>query len=173
MNIDFKNIQYLKLGNSKQKEIYRIVNEYNLLEILKDYSPIIVGTFPININIENSDIDIILQVQNMKVLEDLLITNFSKFRYFKSTLLDNNNFVCNFIIENYPFEIFAQNLKTEKQYGYLHMIKEYKILASEDENFAEKIRELKRNGIKTEPAFCSMLNIKGNPYIELLSYEIK
>ena len=173
MKIDFKNINYLKFGNSKQKEIYRIVKENNILEILNDYNPIIVGTFPININIDNSDVDIILQVKNFKYLVDLLKENFSKFNNFKLNSKDNNVLVCNFEIENYPFEIFAQNLDTEKQYGYLHMIKEYEILVEKDDFFAEKIRILKRNGIKTEPAFCELLNIKGDPYIELLNYKVK
>lgn len=53
------------------------------------------------------------------------------------------------------------------------MLKEFEILASKDERFAEKIRELKRKGLKTEPAFCEILNIKGDLYIELLNYEIK
>ena len=173
MKIDFKNINYLKFGNSNQKEIYRIVKENNILEILNDYNPIIVGTFPININIDNSDIDIILQVKNFKSLVDLLKENFSKFKNFNLNLLENNILVCNFKIESYPFEIFAQNLDTEKQYGYLHMIKEYEILLEKDDFFAEKIRILKRNGIKTEAAFCELLNIEGDPYIELLNYKVK
>lgn len=83
MKIDFKKIHYLKAGNSKQKEIYQIIKKYNLIEILKDYNPIIVGTFPININIENSDVDIILQADNFKILEDLIIKKFRNSRILK------------------------------------------------------------------------------------------
>ena len=165
MEIDFKNITYLKVGNSKQREIYRLISEHKLLDILKEYNPIVVGTFPINIHIDTSDVDIVLQTNNFDKLGCLLHEKFSSFQNFKIEFLDNSILVCNFTIEKVPFELYAKNQKTELQNGYLHMIKEYEILKSKDDNFAEEIRNLKQMGIKTEPAFCQLLGIKGDPYI--------
>lgn len=173
MKIDFKNINYLKVGNSKQKEVYRIIREHKLLEILKEYNPIIVGTIPINIHTNQSDIDIILQTNNFEKLKDFLHQKFSSFQNFQIEFLEDNILMCNFNLENVPFELYAKNQKTEMQNGYLHMVKEYEILQSKDNDFAEEIRNLKKKGIKTEPAFCQLLRIKGDPYIELLKYEVK
>lgn len=173
MSINFKDINYLKAGNFKQKEIYNLIKNHKLLEILKEHNPIIVGTIPIEIDIENSDIDIILETKNLDNLKNLLIQNFSKYDDFKFRNSDNNIFVCNFSIDKTPIEIYSEDKVTDQQLGYLHMIKEYEILKSKDQNFREKIIELKKSGVKTEPAFCKLLGINGNPYIELLNYKIE
>ncbi|MNL87641.1 hypothetical protein D3C87_2168830 [compost metagenome] len=52
------------------------------------------------------------------------------------------------------------------------MIIEHKILQSKGENFRLKIIKLKQKGYKTEPAFGFLLDLKGNPYQELLNYKI-
>ena len=68
MKIDFRNIDYLKFGNTKQRKIHKIITEYHLFEILNEYKPILVGTIPINIDLDESDADIILQTINLKNL---------------------------------------------------------------------------------------------------------
>ena len=52
------------------------------------------------------------------------------------------------------------------------MIIEYDLLNKYGETFRQQIIQLKRKGYKTEPAFCKALGIEGNPYLELLKYEI-
>jgi len=47
------------------------------------------------------------------------------------------------------------------------MIAEYKILQEKGNDFKKKIIELKKQGIKTEPAFGILLNLE-NPYEDLL-----
>ncbi|MGV3705413.1 MAG: DUF4269 domain-containing protein [Arcticibacter sp.] len=51
-------ITYLKLGNKKQQKVYRILVSHRIMEQLSAYTPIFVGTIPIRIDIETSDIDI-------------------------------------------------------------------------------------------------------------------
>lgn len=36
-----------------------MMSQYQIMEILQEFDPILVGTFPINIDIETSDLDII------------------------------------------------------------------------------------------------------------------
>lgn len=170
--IDFKDISYLKDGNEKQKKTHKIISENHILEILQHYNPIVVGTIPINIDIEESDVDIILQAENPEALNTLLVNHFSQCENFSISII-GDVLVCNFDIEDLPFEIFATNKATEQQNGYLHMLKEYEILQSKGTAFIQQIQELKRNGMKTEPAFCYLLGIEGNPYEEILKYNIQ
>ncbi|MEN5234246.1 DUF4269 domain-containing protein [Sphingobacterium faecium] len=170
MNIDFRNIDYLILGNTKQRKIHQIITEYHIFEILKAYKPILVGTIPINIDIDESDVDIILQTKNLKKLNQLLLESFSQYAQFRLSSNASKVLISSFTIDDIPIEIYATDIDTEKQNGYLHMIKEYEILKARDDNFKMEIIKLKKQGVKTEPAFCKLLNINGDPYVELLKY---
>lgn len=67
------------------------------------------------------------------------------------------------------FEIFGQSIKTTHQNAYRHMIVENRILKIAGKKARETIRDLKRNGYKTEPAFGAYLKVSGDPYDFLLS----
>ena len=61
---DFTTIEYLRTGNEKQRQTFEILNQNKILLNLAEFEPIIVGTIPINIDIENSDLDIICYWKN-------------------------------------------------------------------------------------------------------------
>ncbi|TQI71229.1 uncharacterized protein DUF4269 [Gramella sp. Hel_I_59] len=173
MKENFKNIEYLKIGNSKQKEVYRILKDNLILEKLEKYSPILVGTIPIRIDIEDSDLDIICFFRNLEKFETDIKSNFSKenkFMISNKNINQKKSVVAKFRLENYDFEIFGQNIPTNQQDAFLHMIKENEILKSKDAEFRKSIIELKRRGLKTEPAFAKLLDIQGDPYSGLLNY---
>lgn len=56
--IDFSTIEYLKNGNQKQIKAFEVLSQNNILTNLTEFDPILVGTIPINIDIETSDLDI-------------------------------------------------------------------------------------------------------------------
>lgn len=78
----------------------------------------------------------------------------------------------NFFINDFEFEIFGQNIPTELQNAYRHMLVEHKILQEAGGDFRTQIIELKRQGYKTEPAFAKLLALQGDAYEELLKLEI-
>lgn len=172
--IDFTKINYLKNGNEKQKRAYEVLTRYQIFEKLKDYSPILAGTIPIEIDIEESDLDIICEV-DLNFEEDFLEeVSFKKIVpaetevTVENIMIENEKaIVINFRLEEFSIEIFGQNRPATKQNAYLHMIAEYKILQEKGEDFKQKIIKLKKQGIKTEPAFGILLNLE-NPYEDLL-----
>ncbi|MNI85004.1 hypothetical protein D3C73_1419600 [compost metagenome] len=74
----------------------------------------------------------------------------------------------NFTIEGWPIEIFGQNKPTHEQNGFIHMIIEDRMLKLFGKQFKEQIIKLKREGLKTEPAFANLLQLEGDPYLTLL-----
>jgi len=169
--IDFTKLDYLKIGNERQRIIYEVLTKYKIFDILKNYSPILAGTIPIEIDIEESDLDIICEVKDKVEFEKFLIQAFKDFDL-KIQILNINNeksLVCNFILEGFTIEIFGQNKPTTQQNAYLHMIAEYKILQEKEEEFKQKIIDLKKQGMKTEPAFGMLLHLE-NPYEDLLKF---
>lgn len=169
--IDFTKLDYLKIGNEKQKRAYEVLTKYKIFTILDNYSPILAGTVPIEIDIEGSDLDIICEVEDQMKFEAFLIQNFSEndLNIEKITMKGEDSIICNFILEEFSIEIFAQNRPTTQQNAYRHMIAEYKILQEKGDKFKQKIIDLKKNGIKTEPAFGLLLGLE-NPYEDLLKF---
>ena len=172
---DFLTIDYLEYGNEIQHNVFHLLRNHQILEKLDEYKPIVVGTIPIEINIENSDIDIIGETSNFEKATNHLTENFSHHIEFKIDQLTNNNEICltcNFRIDTFEIEIYLENKIPTEQNAYQHMLIEAKLLEKFDESFKNKIIELKKNGYKTEPAFAKVLELKGNPYLALLEYEV-
>ncbi|WFD11884.1 DUF4269 domain-containing protein [Tepidibacter hydrothermalis] len=172
INKDFKDIEYLKEGNTRKQRSYEILKKINIFNLLSKYNPILVGTIPIDIDIENSDLDIVCKVEDFRKFEELLIKEFSKYKEFKVTYKASSRvIICNFKVENMEIEIYGSKLDTDKTNSYRHMIIEYRLLNLLGDDFKAKIIDLKKQGLKTEPAFSQILKLKGNPYEELLLFE--
>lgn len=173
--IDFSNIEYLKTGNPKQIRAYKTLKQNKVMEALFEFDPILAGTIPINIDIENSDLDIICYWKNKTEFITAISSSFENKTDFKirETIIDQHeSIIANFKIEDFEIEIFGQNIPTKNQNAHKHMIIEHEILESKGENFRLEIIKLKQNGYKTEPAFGELLGLKINPYLELLEYKL-
>jgi len=173
--INFKDISYLQTGNLRQQAAFTVLTQHKVLQNLAEFDPILVGTIPINIAIENSDLDIVCYWKNKADFIEKIKQLFEKEDRFsiREDLINNQeSVIANFFIDAFEIEIFGQNTPTELQNGYKHMLTEYQILNSKDENFRLEVIKLKESGIKTEPAFGLLLGLKGNVYEELLDYKL-
>lgn len=174
--IDFTNIEYLKAGNEKQKRAYEVLRKYKVFEKLKPYAPVLAGTIPIGIDIESSDLDIICEV-DLRFEEDFLddialgrlIPGDTDVKVENIIVHGEKSIVLNFMLDEFPIEIFGQNKPSTEQNAYRHMLAEYRILQEKGEDFKHKIIELKNQGIKTEPAFGLLMGLE-NPYEDLLKF---
>lgn len=172
--MDFIGIDYLKNGTHKQRLAYTTLTTHKIMSGLKQFDPILVGTIPINIDTENSDLDIICCYQDSDEFIKVVKSIFCNYKDFKITESDrhlSSTVIANFKIDSFEIEVFGQNIPTKEQSAYRHMIIEYKLLCERDEAFRQNIIDLKRKGYKTEPAFGLVLGLSGNPYHELLKYE--
>lgn len=169
------NINYLKSGSTVQQEAYRILTTYKVIHHLQDFTPVLAGTIPLEINIYSSDLDIVCYWQDKQTFKDTVSQYFSSFENYNLRETDINghaSVIANFVIEDFEIEIFGQNIPVTGQYGYRHMIIEYDILQQKGSDFKNSIIKLKKQGYKTEPAFALLLGLKcDNPYEALLHYE--
>ncbi|BAC12777.1 hypothetical conserved protein [Oceanobacillus iheyensis HTE831] len=165
-------LQNLKCGNREQKKVYEAVQSLGVIENFKIYHPVICGTYPIDIYIDESDIDIIMFVEDFQLFSHKLQSHYSDLREFniKEKIIRNNHIVkAQFDFKGFTFELFGQNVPVVEQYAYLHMKIENHILDLHP-SMKNNIRLLKEAGIKTEPAFCRLLGIAGDPYEGLINY---
>ena len=176
MNPDFDTISYLASGTPRQKQAYEVLIKHSIPEKLKSYTPILVGTIPINIDIEGSDLDVICEYQNKAQFTGHLQAHFSSLPEFELTEVTVNGqetILANFMADGFEIEIFGQPVPVKLQYGYRHMIVEHELLQRKGEAFRQEIISLKKQGYKTEPAFAKALGLTGNPYEELLRVDAK
>lgn len=140
-----------------------------ILAILQDYTPIIIGTFPIGINISGSDIDIACYARDLKAIRKIVQHHFSDYSSFYEKI-NTKRYAASFYVESIQIEIYAEPIPTKQQNGYRHMVIENRILKLLDASFRNAIINLKEKGYKTEPAFGKLLKMK-EPYTELLLFE--
>ncbi|WP_294212645.1 DUF4269 domain-containing protein [uncultured Chryseobacterium sp.] len=172
--IDFTAIDYLKEGNETQRRAYEVLTRYRIFEKLKSYSPVLAGTIPIGIDVEGSDLDIICQVDltcEEDFLDELMFKKIVPQDVevaVKSMVVNGEkSIVVNFMLDGFPVEIFGQDIPPVQQNAYRHMLAEYSILKEKGDGFKQEIIQLKRQGIKTEPAFGLLLGLE-DPYEDLL-----
>ena len=176
MENQFSNIIYLKQGNLKQKSAYKILEELKVFKALNNYNPILVGTIPIDIDIENSDLDIICEVHEHDIFEEILWNEYkgsSSFHMSRQYIRGIETSFCGFKYNEFDIEIFGQPVPVFEQNGYCHMVIEKKILDIGGNKLKEEIKKLKRAGLKTEPAFAKYLGLKGDPFEEMLKLSLQ
>lgn len=172
--MDFFDISYLAKGSAIQRKGFQALASLGIMNILKEYSPVVVGTLPLDLFTEKSDIDIVCCYDNAEDYAekvffdlDLVMNNF----YINRKILGGvESMITNFEHDGFLFEIVAQNIPVREQLAFRHMVAEWKILSEKDAAFRKKVLDLKNNGVKTEPAFAQLLGLKGDPYQELLRY---
>ena len=172
---DFTNIAYLKTGNTRQQQAHARLSELEIFDTLRHYHPILTGSIPLGIDLPDSDLDIICQCAHHREFSETLHTLYSGQQDFDlRTRLWNGlqSTVATFRFAGSVIEIFGQQLPTEKQHAYQHLIIEYKLLNAHGPAFKKEIMKLRRAGYKTEPAFAQLLGLDGDPYEALLKIQI-
>lgn len=166
-------IEYLTRGNSRQQDAYRVLRKLQVMETLEAFSPVLVGTVPIDVDIPESDLDIICQVEKeqQRNLEAVVRSGFDRlegFKFVARVVEGVPRQVARFRQDSWAVEIFGQPVPVNEQNGYRHMVVEHRILQLLGDPGKEAIRKLKRQGYKTEPAFGQLLQLEGDPYLTLL-----
>ena len=164
-------LTYLLRGTKRQQDAYRALQTLDVFRVLRDYTPILVGTIPLDIEVEQSDLDIICEAHNLSRFQHDVTKAFgrqARFRMHETWKDDLPVVVVSFTAAGFLIEIFGQPRPVIEQNGYRHMVVEARLLALGGEEARVRIRELKRAGLKTEPAFARYFQLVGNPYQVLL-----
>ncbi|MCP4912797.1 MAG: DUF4269 domain-containing protein [Oligoflexia bacterium] len=154
----------------KNELVMAFLNESQILSQLKEYSPTISGTLPLNIQTPQSDLDILFQTNDLESFEKKAHVLFQSYEGYQLTHSEHQGLrssVINFNYQSLPVELFAQEKVVFKQQANQHYLIEARLLKLLGNDFIEKVKELKLQGMKTEPAFGEVLGLK-EAYSELL-----
>ncbi|WP_254854017.1 DUF4269 domain-containing protein [Halobacillus salinus] len=165
----------MKDGNPKQQAAYQTINDLNIFEDLHVYHPVLCGTIPIGVDVEESDLDIIMEVHDLAQFEKKLETlygHLSGFKLKRKKIRGREVVKANFSAGVFEMELFGQDQPVERQNAYVHMMVEHKVL-EDGPALRGDVMELRKLGYKTEPAFCEVLGISDDPYEGLIRYGVK
>ncbi len=151
--------------------VYQAIEQSKVLSLFSQFQPLVVGTYPLNLQNNKSDVDILLYAKDFKEVIKTAETHYSQFHQFKilQNLDDKKNHVLiSFLFNEIRFELFAQKTPSHQQRAYLHFQIEERCLKLGGKVLRNKIQKLRQENLKTEPAFAQALDLTGNPYTELL-----
>jgi hypothetical protein len=166
---DWRDLGYLARGSARQRQAYRVLGELDLLGRLRPFDPILVGTIPLEVDIESSDLDIACCV---RAREPFVATVQRELGTGGGLVVQplGDALVVYFSYGGWAFELFGQPLATEAQAGFRHLEVEWRLLQLGGAAARDAIRAYKRDGLKTEPAFARYFDIPGDPYATLLEW---
>lgn len=162
------------MNSPETRENYQhVIDELGLMKTLADFDPIVIGTPPLGIAIDNSDIDIACSAKSLSEFTEYTQMKFSKHNDFEINQIQHLRepaCVAKFSAMDWDIELFCQTLPTHQQWGVRHFFIEQRLLDLCPE-LKGKVKTLKQDGMKTEPAFAQLLSLKGDPYEAMLELE--
>ncbi|CAN5467043.1 DUF4269 domain-containing protein [soil metagenome] len=180
MGFDLYSLDYLKVGSARQRRAYDSLAELSPLSRLDveheggfGLQPALVGSLPLDLALEDSDLIIATFSADLKSYSQFLRAEFGSPEGFESTRgiqLGVATLVTRFRFKGELYEIFTQNVPVPRQNSVVHLMVEERLLLLGGESFREKIWAARRSGMKTEPAFGAVLGLE-EPYRELLELE--
>ena len=152
------------------KQIFNALSDSKILESFKKYTPFVAGTFPLGVQVKNSDLDILMFSQNLDQLSSELKVSYghlSDYKVERGPVDGMDSLIVNFIFDSVPFQVFAQNRPVVFQKAFVHFQIEERLLKMGGDKFQRAVKKLRQEGLKTEPAFAQLLGIKKDPYNEM------
>lgn len=170
-NIKFHHLSLESVVRVESNErIFRAIEESRILETLAPFDPIMVGTIPLGIDTDSSDIDIVTSWSGKT--PDALLKALSGYETRRLEINGRDTILARFSVNGVPFEIFAQEIPSSQQEAHLHFLVEERLLKFGGESLRSEIRSLRQSGLKTEPAFATALGLSGDPYRALLDLQM-
>ncbi|MEM7312302.1 MAG: DUF4269 domain-containing protein [Planctomycetota bacterium] len=151
----------------------KVIQDLALLDRLSEFDPMLIGTPPLGIGIDSSDIDVACSssdVSRFKMTVTGLFGQSKGFQIRETVLQSVPAVIAGFRSHGWDIELFCQTTPTNLQWGVRHFMVEKRLLRLEP-RLRKTVVELKQAGMKTEPAFAKALGLSGKPYAAVLALE--
>ena len=146
------------------------LRESGVLEQLAAFSPTIVSTIWVGLDIPGSDIDIVCCYPNQ---DEFIHAATAACREHASFKLESHDryVVARCRIGDFPLEIYASAEAIAEQAAWRHFLVMQRLVRLAAPSFVNAVRELKLSGDKTEPAIAKVLALHGEPFAAVMALE--
>ncbi len=155
--------------------VFQAIQRSGVLRDLHPRDPLIVGTFPLGIAVEDSDVDILIFADDFsglaRKLEELYGSR-PAYSLDEHSVGGEPSMICRFSFEGVAFEIFAQGRAPVDQVAFRHYLAEERLLKHGGEALRKRVMKVRAGGSKTEAAFVQVLNLSGDPYQRMLKIQL-
>jgi len=143
------------------------------MRALAEFDPHLAGTLPLGVDLPTSDLDILCHAAEPEAFAVVLWAAFSGETEFslRQWVSADRPVIASFIAQGWPFQVFGQKKPVKEQNGWRHFIVERRLLRLGGPTFRTGIMRERSRGAKTEPAFATVLRLKGDPYLAILDLE--
>ena len=172
MTLRWHDITYLSTGTPTQRRAFASLSSLGILTTLAPFNATLASTVCTDIDIEGSDLDIICYITEPDLFRAALLQNFGTLPGFDlSESSDPLRIVATFMFDGFEIEVFAEAIPVAQQNAYRHMCQTARVIEAGGPHIREAIRDLKRRGMKTEPAVAHLLALDGDPYEAVLNLD--
>lgn len=162
-------------GSPRQMRAYSVVfDELMVFLHMKPYKPVWVGSYPLGIDAETSDINILLEPEQLRVFLVDVRKHYGHHDDFKlvwKAINKTPTIVARFQVKGFWVDMFAQCRPLNEQDAFVQMLMTARLLAIGGDEACEGIRQNKTNGQNTPDAIMAYFNIEtDNAQQKLLDY---
>lgn len=171
MHMKLLNPEHLARGTERQKAAGKTLSDLEIFAKLKNYSPVLAGDIPLDVDIASSPILLFCYTENLEAFAQELVAGFGANEDLTVTHRIKGNFPAvhaTFTNNNFAIEIVGQPLSVFQQPEVLLMLIEARLLAFAPADAKDRIRALKSAGEETAEAFGSCFLLEGSAREELL-----
>jgi len=150
------------------------LNACGALPRLAAFSPVVIGTPALGLDLPDSDIDIACHAPDLDAFGETLDASFGHlpgYRRVRRDIRGVPSVIARFTAERWPIEVFGQPVPVARQYGVRHFRIAQRLLERHGQLLRNRVMAARRRGAKTEPALCAILKLPGDPYEALLELE--
>ena len=151
--------------------VRRQLARHGVWDALARFHPVMAGSIPLGLGTEASDVDVLVEVGNLKAFGQQCTHTWGGrpgFSLAEREWQGSPAVICRFQADSRLCEVFAQPRPVAQQRGCRHLIAEWRLLIAGGDGLHDAVRSARRRGLKTELAFAEVLRLEGDPYLALL-----
>jgi hypothetical protein len=168
---DWRDLTRLRAGTPRQRHAAQVLDGLCLIGELRPHDPVLAGTIPLDIDVPDSDLDVICHAPDLDAFAADLQRRFATFPGFtisQHPVRSGPAVVARLAHAGERIEIFAQPHPIDQQDAFRHMVVEWRLLQIGGAKMKARVRGMKAGGMATEPAFAQLLALAGDPYLAML-----